>query len=111
MIRRPPRSTLFPYTTLFRSHHGQRIDEESAEFGRLVFECRIGRADQHGCDEGPPYAPEPADRDDNQAVDQIFEGIIRLDGENVRAERATERPQSAAEREADRKQARLLDSD
>src|SRR2546426_6519814 len=28
MIRRPPRSTLFPYTTLFRSH--RRI-----EFGRL----------------------------------------------------------------------------
>src|SRR3989442_8574443 len=23
MIRRPPRSTLFPYTTLFRSSHGQ----------------------------------------------------------------------------------------
>src|SRR5437667_1615670 len=23
MIRRPPRSTLFPYTTLFRSHVGQ----------------------------------------------------------------------------------------
>src|SRR5256885_9883728 len=23
MIRRPPRSTLFPYTTLFRSHHHQ----------------------------------------------------------------------------------------
>src|SRR5438874_3561320 len=23
MIRRPPRSTLFPYTTLFRSHHEQ----------------------------------------------------------------------------------------
>src|SRR3712207_8917726 len=25
MIRRPPRSTLFPYTTLFRSHRGTRI--------------------------------------------------------------------------------------
>src|ERR1044071_32342 len=25
MIRRPPRSTLFPYTTLFRSHVGQRV--------------------------------------------------------------------------------------
>src|SRR2546426_9332621 len=29
MIRRPPRSTLFPYTTLFRSHHlrglGRRV--------------------------------------------------------------------------------------
>src|ERR1035441_3394240 len=24
MIRRPPRSTLFPYTTLFRSNHRQR---------------------------------------------------------------------------------------
>src|SRR5688572_31767353 len=24
MIRRPPRSTLFPYTTLFRSHTGKR---------------------------------------------------------------------------------------
>src|SRR2546426_5215883 len=25
MIRRPPRSTLFPYTTLFRSHGAQRL--------------------------------------------------------------------------------------
>src|SRR5256885_4090228 len=25
MIRRPPRSTLFPYTTLFRSLYGQRF--------------------------------------------------------------------------------------
>src|SRR5688572_30912845 len=26
MIRRPPRSTLFPYTTLFRSENGRRVD-------------------------------------------------------------------------------------
>src|SRR5687768_17947118 len=25
MIRRPPRSTLFPYTTLFRSHYGKIV--------------------------------------------------------------------------------------
>src|SRR3712207_8751632 len=25
MIRRPPRSTLFPYTTLFRSHRGRVV--------------------------------------------------------------------------------------
>src|SRR5947199_4945542 len=31
MIRRPPRSTLFPYTTLFRSE-----DVEVAAFGRLT---------------------------------------------------------------------------
>src|SRR2546427_7848101 len=27
MIRRPPRSTLFPYTTLFRSRRGHVLDE------------------------------------------------------------------------------------
>src|SRR2546421_13123862 len=27
MIRRPPRSTLFPYTTLFRSPHGATIED------------------------------------------------------------------------------------
>src|SRR2546425_11969823 len=30
MIRRPPRSTLFPYTTLFRSHRGARARQEHA---------------------------------------------------------------------------------
>src|SRR5260370_25168182 len=30
MIRRPPRSTLFPYTTLFRSGEEQRCQESSA---------------------------------------------------------------------------------
>src|SRR5256885_12505226 len=45
MIRRPPRSTLFPYTTLFRSHradHGNlvvvpflRADAEQLADGRL----------------------------------------------------------------------------
>src|SRR3712207_3077956 len=28
MIRRPPRSTLFPYTTLFRSQHVLEVDED-----------------------------------------------------------------------------------
>src|SRR3712207_9299423 len=32
MIRRPPRSTLFPYTTLFRSRPRHRRGECSAEF-------------------------------------------------------------------------------
>src|SRR5205823_12214026 len=31
MLRRPPRSTLFPYTTLFRSSWGQSADELLAE--------------------------------------------------------------------------------
>src|SRR2546428_7409268 len=28
MIRRPPRSTLFPYTTLFRSQRGQHVSQD-----------------------------------------------------------------------------------
>src|SRR2546429_6977859 len=34
MIRRPPRSTLFPYTTLFRSNSDPHI--RFASFGRLL---------------------------------------------------------------------------
>src|SRR3712207_7486846 len=33
MIRRPPRSTLFPYTTLFRSRREQRVHEEGDHAG------------------------------------------------------------------------------
>src|SRR3989449_4213009 len=38
MIRRPPRSTLFPYTTLFRSHVRERVavGELAAEVADLV---------------------------------------------------------------------------
>src|SRR5688572_31864769 len=35
MIRRPPRSTLFPYTTLFRSHVAREVMDE-LDAGRLV---------------------------------------------------------------------------
>src|SRR3712207_8262879 len=31
MIRRPPRSTLFPYTTLFRSHLERDLDDRERE--------------------------------------------------------------------------------
>src|SRR3712207_8792906 len=58
MIRRPPRSTLFPYTTLFRSHvaaHGRRdrgdrhLVAPGAEHrpAVLVAEQAVGRALHH----------------------------------------------------------------
>src|SRR2546429_4381186 len=34
MIRRPPRSTLFPYTTLFRSDVVHRPDDDSESVGK-----------------------------------------------------------------------------
>src|SRR2546426_3562688 len=33
MIRRPPRSTLFPYTTLFRSHEGRAQSDRGPAVG------------------------------------------------------------------------------
>src|SRR5258708_27403762 len=38
MIRRPPRSTLFPYTTLFRSEHGHAAlkSQRAGRVGRNV---------------------------------------------------------------------------
>src|SRR3712207_7006109 len=35
MIRRPPRSTLFPYTTLFRSDHNGKTSAAPGKRGRL----------------------------------------------------------------------------
>src|SRR2546427_7155296 len=37
MIRRPPRSTLFPYTTLFRSHRGLAHVRPAARLARGAF--------------------------------------------------------------------------
>src|SRR2546429_3090572 len=50
MIRRPPRSTLFPYTTLFRSgfrqsgRSRQSRDRETAQFAR-IYPCL--RSEEH----------------------------------------------------------------
>src|SRR5256885_7983920 len=41
MIRRPPRSTLFPYTTLFRSH---RVGEIRLFGGNQVTQIRLHRS-------------------------------------------------------------------
>src|SRR5690349_22268962 len=54
MIRRPPRSTLFPYTTLFRSpvdqrrrrrqqHHDRRLDQPRQGRGHPVGRQAVGR--------------------------------------------------------------------
>src|SRR2546422_6872526 len=54
MIRRPPRSTLFPYTTLFRSHgllavDRQRVvdDDEIAGRRRALDVAELGRSEEH----------------------------------------------------------------
>src|SRR3989442_5618369 len=67
MIRRPPRSTLFPYTTLFRSQEILRARDAALSFGRVAYgtraqlfdrrrscalhvDARLQRASSHGLD-------------------------------------------------------------
>src|SRR2546429_4735361 len=45
MIRRPPRSTLFPYTTLFRSEPGVEAGL-TGEGYRRVFDCEIAQIER-----------------------------------------------------------------
>src|SRR5256885_7222931 len=55
MIRRPPRSTLFPYTTLFRSSH--------AKNNKFLFPCEVqGISLQHPCVELDSSSPHLRDR-------------------------------------------------
>src|SRR3712207_8401441 len=61
MIRRPPRSTLFPYTTLFRSvlvhvpTHGVGRDD-------VLAALQNQRRDGDRCEIGPVVGEEPEDR-------------------------------------------------
>src|SRR2546430_16080750 len=60
MIRRPPRSTLFPYTTLFRSREGVVPDEPRAH-GDVETE----RAETDGSKPGDLPGPSGEDEDDD----------------------------------------------
>src|SRR2546430_8931340 len=55
MIRRPPRSTLFPYTTLFRSHSARvgqlpprrRDPDGVVALFEVVGQLSVGRSEEH----------------------------------------------------------------
>src|SRR2546428_10117586 len=47
MIRRPPRSTLFPYTTLFRSRHAAMLAHEGGHRCHVIGVRRVTRSEEH----------------------------------------------------------------
>src|SRR2546429_5354880 len=86
MIRRPPRSTLFPYTTLFRSHEGDRCSFETllarfgltdpglAVIGELVhdIDCKDGKFG----------------RSETAGLERMIAGVVRRDaGDDARLQR------------------------
>src|SRR2546426_1877371 len=87
MIRRPPRSTLFPYTTLFRSRRRSRCHDRSAR-GR-------GQARHHyATGAGASAAPIGTDLDALEVL------LLPSDVEHLVAVPAAQRGQSLAERYA-----------
>src|SRR2546422_11456592 len=76
MIRRPPRSTLFPYTTLFRSKaEGGEVTFAFAFHGPVLDQAIEERGDMPL----PPYirrAPDERDRVDYQTVFARAEGSV-----------------------------------
>src|SRR3712207_1232432 len=86
MIRRPPRSTLFPYTTLFRSARanvlGDRLDQAAVLVGalaELVRRDRLEEADR----ELRRQVEERAERRVDQAGDALEEGELGEDGHRL----------------------------
>src|SRR3712207_7985105 len=77
MIRRPPRSTLFPYTTLFRSRLDAIVDRTRNGGGEIVKHLKTGSA---------YYAP-------SAGAVEMAEAIVR-DHKRVRSEEHTSELQS-----------------
>src|SRR2546428_3533165 len=84
MIRRPPRSTLFPYTTLFRSRRaGQRLEDQHR---RRALDQLVAAHDVRVCEreDRPPLATKPPARGDrkstrlNSSHDQISYAVFCL---------------------------------
>src|SRR3712207_8784491 len=91
MIRRPPRSTLFPYTTLFRSAAGFGLSQGALgqvlqELGFTVLICPAGHA----------------------LVADVVGGLLFAFGGDARAEPSEDHPQTGASE--DRKSTRLNSS-
>src|SRR2546430_2902941 len=71
MIRRPPRSTLFPYTTLFRSQRRQQQEREAEDLANRLLEGaeeRVGRG--VAAREGDPDPAHDGDQQDVRRADR-----------------------------------------
>src|SRR3712207_7038538 len=56
MIRRPPRSTLFPYTTLFRSDVGRPVPEGLHDVVALLVDVPLDAVGEREGEEGEAHA-------------------------------------------------------
>src|SRR2546427_3881716 len=98
MIRRPPRSTLFPYTTLFRSncHHCCLQKRKPQQSCLACWELRGSRSDSHQwlLKERSPKSPACLDRKStrlNSSHSQISYAVFCLKKKNNREQSTDDR--------------------
>src|SRR5256885_16897562 len=99
MIRRPPRSTLFPYTTLFRSRHAlaAEIVKTTAKESRAHW---LDRLESAGVPSGPINTYPEALSDPHTLARGMVVDLVhaeRLDGANACATPAWSSPPSLIE--------------
>src|SRR3989475_9087670 len=74
MIRRPPRSTLFPYTTLFRSAHGDaEVGTAHLDHGRVAPPRAEDGTGLHG---RVVLLVHPAFRGDGRVVEEVEQDLV-----------------------------------
>src|SRR5256885_2196984 len=83
MIRRPPRSTLFPYTTLFRSEGGPQVNRAGnllQQAARGVQDPRIEHPDVYDCAHQVERGDDGGDREHEQEEHQpsVAPGAVLL---------------------------------
>mgnify|MGYP000610129977 CR=1 FL=1 len=99
MIRRPPRSTLFPYTTLFRSVEAW-IDERVYVASRVLeFEAKFKEMEELHIRDANRIAElerrmlelkDPVDEEQTERLDDLADRVHTLESEMYAVERATE---------------------
>src|SRR2546429_9852627 len=87
MIRRPPRSTLFPYTTLFRSHVVLQQGLQSILYRRLALRIAGKGHDDDGL--ASDLAGKVAVRGDADRIVEVSFAVLGVHGLAVDAYRAT----------------------
>src|SRR5437763_8915250 len=71
MLRRPPRSTLFPYTTLFRSLDGVERDEADERAHAELPVCSVGVA-QNVVEKFVPLVPERSEEHTSELQSPMY---------------------------------------
>src|SRR3712207_9159640 len=95
MIRRPPRSTLFPYTTLFRSR-----------VARVGYHPRLVRRAGHPAVREPAESPEVAQQTGRRANNAIDMRLVHGNGRWTRTPRRVTPPRNRSEEHTSELQSR-----